>query len=211
MATSRTPEARGRSETERAAIARLVDDLGLRLSVDDFEETIREVISRTVANPEPEDAEVEFSTDERAALGRSGASFAPLPAGTIDPVERTRLAFGALLLDSDSADEAAAHLDRDVSRIRQRIRDRSLWGLGSETGSRLPRVQFDDDGSEIRGIGRVLQAMPADYHPIAVLRWLTRPHHDLLIDDVPVSPRDWLRSGGRISEVVELAEDLHVS
>ena len=197
--------------SDKTIEAFVLEDLGVNATVAQVVETFREVRELTTATAESDDPVAEFSAQERGALERAGASFAPLELGTPDPVERMRIAFGALLLDSLSVDQVARRLGRDVSRIRQRMRDRSLWALAGEGGARLPLVQFADDGSEIPGMGRVLQALPADLHPVSVLRWLTRPKPDLRLPDVPVSPRDWLLAGGQPDEAVALAEDLHVS
>jgi len=209
MATRSTTDRERRSDKTIEAF--VLEDLGISATVDQVVETFREVRELTTATADSEAPHAEFSAQERDALERVGASFAPLPPGTPDPVERMRVAFSALLLDTLSVDEVARRLGRDVSRIRQRVRDRSLWALAGEGGARLPRVQFADDGSEIPGMGRLLQALPADLHPVAVLRWLTRPKPDLRLEDVPVSPRDWLLAGGQPDEAVALAEDLHVA
>ena len=49
----------------------------------------------------------------------------------------------ALLEESLSAAQAANLLKVDVSRIRQRLRERSLFGLEHEGSWRLPRFQFE--------------------------------------------------------------------
>lgn len=210
-----TPRARDRgNEGEKAIRSFVLEDLGVHSTVDDFVETFRGVVDYTVTNPEPADAAAEFSAEERAALERAGAKFSALPDGTPDPVEQMRIAFGAIATDSVSVEDTADALARDQSRIRQRIRERSLWSIPGERGARLPRVQFDQRDSklvEIPGMGRVLQALPLDLHPVALLRWLTRPKPDLEVDGVALSPRDWLRGGGQVDEAVALAEDLHVS
>jgi hypothetical protein len=187
------------------------EELGVYTSLEDFVAAFREVRALTEATPDASDPAMEFPVDERAVLERAGASFASIPAGTADPVQRTRVAFAALLADTLSVDEAAARLGRDPSRIRQRIRDRSLWAIATDGGSRLPRIQFADAGAEIPGMGPVLKALPASLHPVSIVGWLTRPKPDLEIGGMAVSPRDWLLAGGGPDEVVALAEDLHVA
>lgn len=49
----------------------------------------------------------------------------------------------ALLESSHSTAEAARFLGVDASRIRQRIRERSLYGIEYENAWRLPRFQFE--------------------------------------------------------------------
>lgn len=210
MAAMRTRR-RPRTRAEEAVVARFVAGLGLSLSVDELERTVREVVEITIPIPDPADARAQFSLLEREALEAMGADFSALPVEMPDPVERTRLAYVALALDSLSASEVAEQLGRDVSRIRQRTRDRSLWSLPGASGTRFPRAQFAADGSEIPGMGAVLQALPPDLHPVAVLRWLTLPKLDLRLDGRAVSPCEWLLAGGAVVEAVALAEDLHVA
>jgi hypothetical protein len=209
MTTPRTRDHR-RTRAEDEVVSRFVGQLGIALSIDEFERTFREVVELTEISPDPADAASEFSAVERQALEQMGANFAPLAEDVPDPVEQTRVAYAALLLDTIPANDVAVHLDRDVSRVRQRTRERSLWSITTEAGTRYPRVQFADDGSEIRGMGAVLKALPPDLHPVAVLRWLTLPKPELRVEGETVSPRDWLRAGGQADEAVALAEDLHV-
>lgn len=209
MTTPRTRDDR-RSRAEDEALSRFVGRLGIALSIDEFERTFREVVELTQISPDPADAASEFSAVERQALEQMGANFAPLAEDVPDPVEQTRVAYAALLLDTIPANDVAIQLDRDVSRVRQRTRERSLWSITTDAGTRYPRVQFADDGTEIPGMGAVLKALPPDLHPVAILRWLTLPKPELRVEGEKVSPRDWLRAGGQADEAVALAQDLHV-
>ncbi len=56
---------------------------------------------------------------------------------------KTIVDYMALLETSLSTAEAAAILNVDVSRIRQRIRERTLFGIEYEGEWRLPRFQFE--------------------------------------------------------------------
>lgn len=196
-------------------VRELLERAGLDLSVEDFRAQVDLVTRfgphRAAVLVEPKS---EFDPFTRAALQRAGADFSPLPADRPDPVDITRTLFVALLADSDSPEVVAARLARDISRVRQRVRDRSLWAIAADSGVRLPRVQFDDDGSEIAGMGAVLRALPGDLHPVAVFRWLTTPVADLAIadgGDGPLSPRDWLRSGGGPDAAIDIARDVLVA
>lgn len=211
------PRARDqRTSAANQAIQAFVEhDLGVRATVEQVVKTFRAVLEFTATTAEPADPANEFSSEERAALERAGANFAPLAPEVADPVERTRIAYAALLLDTVGVAEAADLMERDRSRIHQRIRERTLWAIPGEGGLRIPRAQFaegpEQDLVEIDGMGRVVKALPSDLHPVSVLRWLTQPKPDLRIEDSPVSPRDWLRAGGNPDEAVALAEDLNVS
>ncbi len=106
--------------------------------------------------------------------------------------------------------EVARLLGVDDSRVRQRLTKRSLYGIKLPDGWRLPAFQFDParPGRLVPGIGRVLPRLDPALHPVAVYRWFTLPNVDLVLDDTPVSPLDWLRSGGDPTEVAALAADL---
>lgn len=94
-------------------------------------------------------------------------------------------------------------------RIRQRLTARTLFGIQTSMEWRLPPVQFTADGLPLRGLDRVLPALPEDVHPIVVNAFMQRPHEDLGITGTATSPREWLVSGGDIEAVVLLAAGLH--
>jgi len=100
-------------------------------------------------------------------------------------------------------------LDVDVSRIRQRIRDRSLVGVEYEGEWRLPRFQFERKKA-LPGLAEVLAALPAGLNPLDVATWFLEPNIDVEADEAgtPVSPRAWLLHGGSPSTVARLARHL---
>ena len=52
---------------------------------------------------------------------------------------------------------------------------------------------------------------PEDLHPVEVHAWYTLPHVDLFLGydvDARVSPLDWLRSGGEVNRLAQLARRL---
>lgn len=126
-----------------------------------------------------------------------------------DPVTRGVADYATLIAGSRSVAEVAALLGVEPSRIRQRLGDRSLYGLKQGRSWRLPAFQLTNDGL-VPNIGSVLQALPADLHPIALQRWFTSPSVDLVEppSEQPLSPRQWLCSGFDPSAVVELARHL---
>lgn len=91
--------------------------------------------------------------------------------------------------------EVAELLGVSPGRIRQRLAARTLLGFHTTDGWRIPGFLFDPAG-ELPGLSTVLTALPADVHPVAVEAFLTRPHHELVVDGEVVSPREWLRGGG---------------
>ncbi len=115
----------------------------------------------------------------------------------------------ALLEDSISAAEAAKILHVDVSRVRQRRRERSLFGIEYEGSWRLLLFQFERR-LVIPGLAQVLKSLPPDLFPLDIVDWfvLTDPDLQLDGDAAPLSPRNWLLSGRPIETVVTLARDL---
>jgi hypothetical protein len=126
-----------------------------------------------------------------------------------DPLIRTQGEYMALLEESLAASEAAKLLRVDVSRIRQRLRERSLFGIEYESSWRLPRFQFERR-LVVPGLAQVLKALPPDLFPLDVVDWFVLPDPELQLDSdaTPLSPREWLLSGRPVEAVLKLAHDL---
>jgi hypothetical protein len=93
--------------------------------------------------------------------------------------------------------------------VRQRLRERSLFGIEYEGSWRLPRFQFERR-HVIPGLAQVLKSLPTDLLPLDLVDWFALPDPDLALDSdaAPLSPREWLLSGRPIQAVVALARDL---
>src|SRR5882672_10598892 len=152
----------------------------------------------------------DLTAAEAAALRRVGAfkDEAPIRADS-DPLIRSQAEYMGLLEESLSAAEAAKLLHVDVSRVRQRLRERSLFGIEHEGSWRLPRFQFERR-LVIPGLAQILKALPPDLFPLDVVDWFLLPDSDLQLDSdtAPASPREWLLSGRPIEAAVMLARDL---
>ena len=152
----------------------------------------------------------ELATAELDALRSVGAFKDHVVVGADnDPLIRSQAQYMALLEESLSAAEAAKLLRVDVSRVRQRLRERSLFGLEYEGSWRLPRFQFERR-LVIPGLAKVLKALPSDLFPLDVVDWFLLPDPELQSDSdaSPLSPREWLLSGRAIEPVARLARDL---
>jgi hypothetical protein len=114
----------------------------------------------------------------------------------------------ALLETSYSTSQAARYLKVDASRVRQRLRENSLFGIDYDGEKRLPRFQFER-AKVIPGLREVLAALPVGLNPLDVAEWFLSPNPDLEVEDEenPLSPRDWLLSGASVEAVVTLARD----
>jgi hypothetical protein len=126
-----------------------------------------------------------------------------------DPLIKSQAQYMALLEESLSAAEVAKLLNVDVSRVRQRLRERSLFGIECEGSWRLPRFQFERR-RVIPGLAQVLKSLPADLFPLDIVDWFALPDPELQLDNdaAAASPREWLLSGRPIEAVVALARDL---
>jgi hypothetical protein len=151
----------------------------------------------------------DLSATETAALRSVGAFKEGVPVrADNDPLIRSQAEFMALLEESLSAAEAAKLLRVDVSRVRQRLRERSLFGVEYEGSWRVPRFQFER-GLPIPGLAQILRALPPDLFSLDIADWFVLPDADLQLesDAAPLSPREWLLSGRPIETVVTLARD----
>jgi hypothetical protein len=94
----------------------------------------------------------------------------------------------------------------DVSRIRQRLRERSLFGIEYDGERRLPRFQFERK-QVLPGLREVIGALPEQLNALDVAEWFLSPNPDLELaeQDSPLSPRDWLLHGEPVTAVVALA------
>jgi hypothetical protein len=126
--------------------------------------------------------------------------------GRTDPLAQSIADYMALLDTSLTTAQAAKYLKVDPSRIRQRLRERSLYGIEYDGEKRLPRFQFERH-KVVPGLAQVLAELPVQLSPLDVAEWFLSPNPDLELDDgsVPVSPREWLLSGRAVQSVVALA------
>jgi hypothetical protein len=163
----------------------------------------------TTDAPEDRRSTTDLSVAETEALRSVGAfkDEASVRAEN-DPLIKSQAQYMALLEDSLSAAEAAKLLRVDVSRVRQRLRERSLFGIEYEGSWRLPRFQFERR-LVIPGLAQVLKLLPPDLFPLDLVDWFVLPDPDLQLDSDPasLSPREWLLSGRPIEPVITLACD----
>jgi hypothetical protein len=122
-----------------------------------------------------------------------------------DPLMRSIGDYMALLETSLTTAEAARYLKVDVSRIRQRLRERSLFGIDYDGERRLPRFQFERK-QVLPGLREVISALPEGQNPLDVAEWFLSPNPDLEFENSELSPRDWLLKGESAEVVVQLAQ-----
>ena len=148
-----------------------------------------------------------LSVGELAALELVGLSTEPFEKlGVQDPLMQSIGDYMALLKTSYSTSEAAKYLKVDASRIRQLLREHSLFGIDYDGEKRLPRFQFERQ-QVIPGLREVIAALPEGLSPLDVAEWFLSPNPDLEVagQEKPLSPRDWLLRGAPVGAVVALA------
>ncbi len=124
-----------------------------------------------------------------------------------DPLTRTIVDYMALVETGLTTARAAAMIGVDSSRIRQRLRERTLFGIEYEGEWRLPRLQFERK-KVLPGLNVVLPTLPHDMNPLDVATWFLEPNADLEMAAAPTSPRAWLLRGGAPAAVVAIARQL---
>jgi excisionase family DNA binding protein len=150
-----------------------------------------------------------FTEGELAVLREGGLTFDA--SGYGERISRTASKHAAILASSLTVREAAEILGVSEGRIRQKISERRLYSVRGEGGERrLPRFQFSPRGG-VPGMEEVVRVVPRGVHPVALQNFFTSPNPDLYLDEeeeVPISPRDWLLSGGDPEAVIPLAREL---
>jgi hypothetical protein len=145
-----------------------------------------------------------FGGPQQATLRKLGASLRPLETHELGPIAGLAAAHAELVTRSSTVAEIAKRLGVDSSRVRQRIYARSLYAFKHRGAWLIPSFQIRGRNL-VPGLDRVLPEIPTDLHPVAVSRWFTSPHADLVLGGESVSPLTWLRSGGPAEPVAALA------
>ena len=161
---------------------------------------------RQRATLEPERA---FTAGEVRALSRVGLQRSERLRGDAERARREALAvFFTAFHTALSTAEAAALLGVNASRVRQRVKERTLLALNDASELRFPSIQFFK-GKELPGLRSVLPALPEQVKAIEALSWLATPTAELADDGAePRSPRDYLLATGETAPVIELARAL---
>lgn len=150
----------------------------------------------------------ELTPAELAVLEQTGMDLDE-HADRIDPMMTYATEFGAILATSLSATQAAQRLGGITPvRIRQMIRDRTLYAIQIDGRWKIPIFQFTDKGL-VPNIGIVNATLPRTLDAVSVLRWYTTPDPELVTaGDKTLNPLNWLKNGMDPELVVKLARDL---
>jgi len=198
--------AQARRRGEWARLERALDDKGIDRQA--FEMQAVRVIESAWRRPAQHDPASTFTEIEARLLAQGGLDLSPGRPQEPDIALRTATALAVIEVEGATVAEVAAALHVSPARIRQRALERTLYAIRVGDEWRLPRWQFDDDGRPIPGIATVVAALSRGVHPVAVWRFLSEPNPDLEILDEPVSPLEWLRTGGDPAPVAAVAREL---
>jgi hypothetical protein len=78
---------------------------------------------------------------------------------------------------------------------------------GGSTPSRVGDEDRPADGAQVPGLDRVLEIVPAAWHPVSIRGFLHTPQPDIAIAGAPATPLEWLKhTGGDIAPIVRLIE-----
>ena len=189
--------------------AAVLERIGAEINSSEFDRLVVAAMEQMFPARPLRDPRRDLSTPEIAVLQQGGFDLKPQPLDSAHPLIRSAAAYSALLASSLSVSQAAARLHVEDSRIRQRLGERTLYGIKLKAVWRLPRFQFTDEGM-VPGLGMVLPHLDPALHPLSVLGWFTTPNPDLVYgeDEEPVTPLDWLHAGYPVEPVSELAANL---
>lgn len=118
-----------------------------------------------------------------------------------------------LLATAYDSEDMATGLGITDSQVAHKRLTRELWAIPDGSSWRFPACQFDIDATsqrpirQVRGLSRVLTALPVDLHPIAVDGFLHTSQSGLN-EDRPQTPLEWLRGGGDINAAETCAAEL---
>lgn len=139
----------------------------------------------------------ELTDTEIAMLERAGVDLDEQADGA-DPMLDYATEFAAIRTTSLTPATLAKQLGVTPVRVRQMIRDGSLYAMRIEGRLYIPVYQFTGQ-QLVPNIGRVNQAI-AELDPVSVQRWITTADPDL--DDM--TPLNWLKGGRDVGAVLKV-------
>lgn len=163
------------------------------------------------ALPSVQPVEPTLPAPEAMALAAVGLRVSPQTHGRAEAARgRYVTTFLDLFNQADTPTELARKLNLDPSRIRQRIRERTLLAIDFNGEKRVPRFQFEKGNVEVPGLAKVLTLVDDKMSPLAFAMWFLTPTTDLPLgeDEGSTSPRDWLLQTGDVNAVLALVENL---
>lgn len=182
---------------------------GLDVEPKGLPRVLRDAIKNLQSLYYPDSGQEGLTAAEIQIYRSGGLDPAPRASGMDDPLLRGVMTYAALVDTGLTAVESARMLGVTDARIRQRLKERTLFAIKNGGSWRLPMFQFAE-GRELPGWGEVARKLPQGISPVAVAQWLMLPNLDLAVgeDGTPKSPREWLLEGRSPLAVARLAEAL---
>ncbi len=126
--------------------------------------------------------------------------------GRTDPVIQFATEYAAILATSMTPVEVANRLGVTPVRVRQMIRQRSLYAIRINGRWHVPVFQFDGNAL-IPNIGQVIESL-AGLDPVSMMRWCTTADPEL--EDGSgnrMTPLEWLKTGRDARTVIKILPD----
>lgn len=192
------------------AVLQVLENHGVRASEEEIAQAMEvALIGSGFRRPYP-DPRRGLGRDQANVLERGGFELERLEFGLEDPIARTAFEYAVLRSTGLTTQSTAERLGVNDSRVRQRLGERTLYGIKVGDEWRLPVFQFGATGL-VPGIDRVFPSLPPDLSPVAVYRWFHTPSPDLEERGRPgssLTPLQWLQTGNDPDVVAELAAGL---
>ena len=142
----------------------------------------------------------ELTDGEIVTLERAGVDLDEHPDGA-DPMLDYATAFAAICATSLTPAALARMLEVTPVRVRQMIRNGSIYAMRLDGRLHIPAYQIVDRAL-VPNIGRVNQAL-AGLDPVSAQRWITAPDADL----EAMSPLNWLKAGRGVDAVLRVVPE----
>ncbi len=176
-------------------VEQALTEFGLRDQGSRFAEILRESLRRVVGVRPPAMPSAALAEHELAELREIGLDPAANVGAFVRAAERSTATMAAILASAHSVADVAHDLGVSAGRVRQMLNDHTLYGIKNGATWLVPSIQFESDAL-VPNLGTVVAAVPRSLHPLAFFNWFTTPSPALAIEGRPLSPRDWLLTGG---------------
>lgn len=193
-----------------ATVLQVLQDHGVHASEEEVARAMEVALVESGFRLPYPDPRKELKAEQIELLARGGFELDRLEFGLEDPIARTAFEYAVLRATALTTQQAAKRLGVNDSRVRQRLSERTLYGIKAGDEWRLPAFQFARKGL-VPGIERVFPRLPRSLNPVAVHRWFHTPNPDLEEREgrgKALTPLQWLQSGSAPDAVAELAAGL---
>ena len=169
-----------------------------------LEEALKDAIEKLKTNLYGP-SRTELTPTEIAMLERAGVDLDEHPEYQ-DPMLTYATEFAAILATSLTPVVVAKRLRITPVRVRQLIRQHTLFAIRVDSRWQVPIFQFDGDVL-VPNIGRV-NARLAQLDAVSVMRWYTEKDPELEDSNGRImTPLEWLKAGRGVDELIKIAPE----